>query len=46
MWVEYMRDRISQIRAIPSLAQVIREKSSLIPLGWSWQLESLPTPNY
>ncbi|WP_017318871.1 IS66 family transposase [Mastigocladopsis repens] len=43
---EYMRDRISQIRAIPSLAQVIREKSSLIPLGWSWQLESLPTPNY
>ena len=33
---EYVRDRISQIEFIPSLAQIIREKSSVYPLGWSW----------
>ncbi|NMF65745.1 hypothetical protein DP113_24055 [Brasilonema octagenarum UFV-E1] len=42
---EYVRDtrsvkppayRISQIEFIPSLAQIIREKSSVHPLGWSW----------
>ncbi len=36
---EYMRDRISQTQIIPSLATIIREKSSLNSLGWSWQLE-------
>ncbi len=33
---EYVRDRISQIEFIPSLAEIIREKSSVHPLGWSW----------
>lgn len=32
---EYMRDRISQAQIIPSLATIIREKSSLNSLGWS-----------
>ena len=30
------RHRISEIEFIPSLAQIIREKSSVYPLGWSW----------
>jgi hypothetical protein len=34
---EYVRDRISQAEKIPSLATIIREKSSLHPFGWSWQ---------
>ena len=33
---EYMGDRISQAQIIPSLATIIREKSSLNSLGWSW----------
>lgn len=33
---EYMHDRISQAQIIPSLATIIREKSSLNFLGWSW----------
>ncbi|MEH2324968.1 MAG: hypothetical protein V7K32_15680 [Nostoc sp.] len=37
--VEYVRDRISQSRIIPSLATIIREKSSVNPFGWSWQPE-------
>ncbi len=36
---EYMRDRISQTQIIPSLATIIREKSSLNSFGSSWQLE-------
>ena len=36
---EYVRDRISQSRIIPSLATIIREKSSVNPFGWSWQPE-------
>ena len=36
---EYVRDRISQLGIIPSLSTIIREKSSLHPLGLSWQLE-------
>ncbi|MEG5187620.1 transposase [Microcoleus sp. B4-C3] len=36
---DYVRDRISQLRVIPSLSTIIREKSSLHPLGLSWQLE-------
>ncbi|WP_216670692.1 hypothetical protein [Microcoleus asticus] len=36
---EYVRDRISQLRIIPSISTIIREKSSLHPLGLSWQLE-------
>ena len=33
---EYMRDRISQIKNIPPLGTIIREKSSSNPYGWSW----------
>ncbi|MDR9893186.1 hypothetical protein G7B40_001120 [Aetokthonos hydrillicola Thurmond2011] len=45
---EYVRDlrfaaalryRISEERKIPSLATIIREKSSGNPFGWSWQPE-------
>jgi hypothetical protein len=36
---DYGRDRISQLRVIPSLSTIIREKSSLHSLGLSWQLE-------
>jgi hypothetical protein len=36
---EYVRDRISQAGKIPSLATIIREKSSGNPFGWSWQPE-------
>ena len=36
---DYVRDRISQLGIIPSLSTIIREKSSLHPLGLSWQLE-------
>ena len=36
---EYVRDRISKTGIIPTLATIIREKSSLNPLGWSWQPE-------
>jgi len=36
---EYVRDRISKMRIIPSLATIIREKSSVYPFGWSWQAE-------
>ncbi|MEG4109397.1 IS66 family transposase, partial [Microcoleus sp. S13_C5] len=36
---DYVRDRSSQLRVIPSLSTIIREKSSLHPLGLSWQLE-------
>jgi len=36
---EYVRDRISQTRTIPTLGTIIREKSSLNPFGWSWQPE-------
>lgn len=36
---EYVCDRISQSRIIPSLATIIREKSSVNPFGWSWQPE-------
>ena len=35
----YVRDRISQLGIIPSLSTIIREKSSIYPLGLSWQLE-------
>lgn len=36
---EYMRDRILKIGDIPCLANIIREKSSSNPFGWSWQSE-------
>jgi hypothetical protein len=36
---DYVRDRISQLGIIPSLSTIIRSKSSLHPLGLSWQLE-------
>lgn len=36
---EYVRDRISETGIIPSLATIIREKSSVNPFGWSWQPE-------
>ena len=36
---EYVRDRIPQLRIIPSLCTIIREKFSLHPLSLSWQLE-------
>ena len=36
---DYVRDRISQLGIIPSLSTIIREKSSLYPLGLSWQLD-------
>jgi regulator of replication initiation timing len=36
---EYVRDRISQSTIIPSLATIIREKSSVNLFGWSWQPE-------
>ena len=36
---EYIRDRISQVGNIPSLATIIREKSVLNPFGLSWMLE-------
>jgi len=36
---EYVRDRISKIGKLPSLATIIREKSSGNPFGWSWQPE-------
>ncbi|NES74488.1 MULTISPECIES: hypothetical protein [Okeania] len=35
---EYVRDRISQTRNIPSLATIIYDRSSINSLGWSWQL--------
>ncbi|WP_287243133.1 MULTISPECIES: transposase [unclassified Okeania] len=35
---EYVRDRISQTRNIPSLATIIDDRSSINSLGWSWQL--------
>ncbi len=38
---EYMRDRITQISNIPSLATIIREKYELNPMNWSWQEELL-----
>lgn len=43
---EYVRDRITQAGNIESLATTIRDKAALNPLGWSWQAESLPTPDY
>lgn len=36
---EYVRDRISETGRIPSLATIIRDKSSLNPFGWSWKPE-------
>lgn len=33
---EYMRDRILQLGDIPSLGNIIREKSSSNSFGWSW----------
>ena len=36
---EYVRDRICETGTIPPLAAIIREKSSLHSLGWSWQTE-------
>lgn len=36
---EYVRDRICETGIIPSLATIIRNKSSLNPFGWSWQPE-------
>ncbi|MEM9272064.1 MAG: transposase [Cyanobacteria bacterium P01_F01_bin.143] len=36
---EYMRDRISQVGNIPSLATIIREQSSLYSFGGSWTPE-------
>ena len=36
---DYVRDRISKLGIVPSLSTIIREKSSLHPLGLSWQLE-------
>lgn len=36
---EYVRDRICETGTIPPLAAIIREKSSLNSLGWSWQPE-------
>ena len=36
---EYIRDRISQVENIPSLATIIREKSVLNPFGLSWMPE-------
>jgi hypothetical protein len=36
---DYVRDRISQLGIIPSLSIITHEKSSLDPLGLSWQLE-------
>jgi hypothetical protein len=36
---EYMRDRILKLGDIPCLGNIIREKSSSNPFGWSWQPE-------
>jgi hypothetical protein len=36
---EYISDRISQIGDIPSLGNIIREKSDSNPFGWSWMPE-------
>ncbi|AFZ26507.1 hypothetical protein Cylst_4421 [Cylindrospermum stagnale PCC 7417] len=36
---EYVRDRISQVGNIPFLGTIIREKSALNPLSWSWMPE-------
>lgn len=36
-FLDYVRDRISQLGVIPSLSTIIREKSALYPLGLSWQ---------
>ncbi|MGV2829381.1 hypothetical protein [Myxosarcina sp. GI1(2024)] len=36
---DYVRDRICKTGTIPPLAAIIREKSSLNSLGWSWQPE-------
>ncbi len=36
---QYMRDRISRIGNIPSLATIIREKSSFNLFGGSWMPE-------
>jgi hypothetical protein len=36
---EYVRDRISHLGNIPSLATIIQEKSALNPFGFSWMPE-------
>ena len=43
---EYIRDRISQIGNIPSLATIIQEKSALNSFGFSLMTEELLTPEY
>ncbi|WP_413172145.1 IS66 family transposase [Anabaena azotica] len=43
---EYVRDRISHLGNIPSLATIIREQSSLHSFGYSLMPESLLTPIY
>ncbi|NEQ78564.1 MAG: transposase [Okeania sp. SIO2C9] len=35
---EYVRDRILRAGNIPSLASIIRDRSSVSSFGWSWQL--------
>ncbi len=36
---EYVGDRLKEMGTIPSLAALIRERSSHNPFGWSWQPE-------
>jgi hypothetical protein len=36
---EYIRDRVLKLGDIPCLGNIIREKSSSNPFGWSWQPE-------
>ncbi len=43
---EYVRDRITEDENIESLATMIRNNTGVNLLGWSWQMESLPTPDY
>lgn len=43
---EYVRDRITETRKIGLLAQMIRERTALNLLNWSWQTEQLPAPDY
>ena len=45
-FMEYVRDRISQSGSIERLAQMIRHKAATTPLGWSWQIDLLLSPDY
>ena len=43
----YILDRVSGSNALPSLAEIIRQRASELDLGASWQPDpQVPTPDY